>query len=180
MSLLREMPPDLFAEGLARVEDRLYQLTWNRGLALVYDLNSFEPLSNLAYSGQGWGLCHHEGRLVRSDGTHRLFFHDVETFDVARTVDVSVGGESLSQLNELECAEGWIYANVWQSETIVRIDASTGDVRAVIDAGGLLSPEERAAAGVLNGIAYDPEAGTFLLTGKNWPKLFEVIFVETR
>ena len=175
---LRELPRDLFGEGLERVGERLYQLTWYRQQALVYDLESFEPVDTLSYSGQGWGLCLHEGQLVRSAGTDRLFFHDVATFEVARAVEVTLRGEPLSQLNELECAEGWVYSNVWRSETIVRIDPSTGRVRARIDASGLLSAEERSAAGVLNGIAYDPEAGTFLLTGKNWPKLFEVIFVE--
>ena len=173
-----DLPPDVFGEGLARVGERLYQLTWHRQQALIYDLESLDRLGTIPYSGQGWGLCFDSAYLVRSDGTERLFFHDPESFEVTRVVRVSLRGEPLARLNELECAEGWIYANVWRTDTIVRIDGQSGEVRAVIDASSLLTAEERPRFGVLNGIAYDPTAGTFLLTGKNWSKLFEVTFVE--
>ncbi len=166
-----------FAEGLARVGRRLYQLTWRSGVGLRYELDEFTPLEPFGYAGPGWGLCFDGRSLVRSDGSSTLFFHDPDTFEVRHTVSVHLGGQSISGLNELECAEGWVYANVLSSEAILRIDPANGRIDAVIDATGLLSEEEGAEANVLNGIAYYPPNRSFLLTGKYWPKLFEVVFV---
>ena len=171
-----QVPPRYFAEGLARVGDRLIQLTWNEQTAFVYDLATFERRGELPYSGPGWGLCFDGQRLILSDGSNRLSFRDPATFATTGGVDVTLEGQPVMQLNELECVDGAVYANVWQSDDILRIDPSTGRVTAVIDASGLLAPEEAARAEVLNGIAWKPETKTFLLTGKYWPKMFEAVF----
>lgn len=173
----RDLGPQFFGEGLARVGDRLVQLTWREELAIVSNLVDLQEQTTMAYAGEGWGLCHDGESLVMSNGSATLTFRDPETFDVERQVTVRREGVPVSLLNELECVDGAVYANVWRSENIFRIDPSTGRVTAVIDARGLLSPEETAGTDVLNGIAYRPETGTFLLTGKYWPRLFEVTFV---
>lgn len=173
-----DLPDELFAEGLERVGDRLVQLTWREGVARVYDLATFELEKELDYLGEGWGLCFDSIELVRSDGTSRLSFHDPESFAQLRSTQVTLRGQPLGYLNELECVDGSIYANVWLTDSLVRIDPATGEVRARIDASALLPNRQGSGAGVLNGIAYRPDTGTFLLTGKNWPKVFEVVFVE--
>jgi glutaminyl-peptide cyclotransferase len=171
-----QVPPRYFAEGLARVGDRLIQLTWQEGTAFVYDLATFERRGELPYSGEGWGLCFDGERLILSDGSNRLSFRDPATFATTGGVNVALDGRPAMQLNELECVDGAVYANVWQSDEILRIDPATGRVTAVIDASGLLTWKEAIRAEVLNGIAYKPETKTFLLTGKYWPKMFEVVF----
>jgi glutaminyl-peptide cyclotransferase len=171
------LPQSFFAEGLALVGDKLIQLTWQEGSAFVYSLAGFERTAEHRYQGEGWGLCHDGRRLVMSDGSDRLTFRDPQTFAAQGSLAVTLAGEPVYQLNELECAEGALYANVWQTDEILRIDPSTGKVTARIDASGLLSGSEQERAEVLNGIAYDPAAGTFLITGKLWPKMFEVEFV---
>ena len=166
-----------WGEGLARVGDRLVQLTWRHGVAFDYDLATFAELRRFRYDGEGWGLCHDGERLVMSNGSNKLTFRDPETFTVLATVDVTIEGWPRDRLNELECVDGFVYANVFLTDEIVRIDPHTGAVVERIDASGLLTPEEELTADVLNGIAYDPTRRTFLLTGKWWPKLFEVQFV---
>ena len=172
-----DVPPAYFAEGLALVDNHLVQLTWKEGVAFVYDALSFGRVGELHYDGEGWGLCDDGRRLVMSDGSDRLGFRDRRTFALLGGVDVRLDGRPVQQLNELECVGGAVYANVWMSDEIVRIDPASGQVSAVIDASGLLDAAERAHADVLNGIAYDAAKKTFLLTGKLWPKLFEVVFV---
>jgi glutaminyl-peptide cyclotransferase len=171
------LPREYFAEGLALVDDRLIQLTWQEQKAFVYALADFAPAGELRYDGEGWGLCSDGRRLVMTDGSDRLAFRDPETFAVLSVIRVTLAGRRISQLNELECVEGMIYANVWQTDDILRIDPTDGRVTAVIDASGLLTPGERQTAEVLNGIAWDPARKTFLITGKLWPKMFEVTFV---
>jgi glutaminyl-peptide cyclotransferase len=175
-----DLPPRLFGEGLALVGDRLVQLTWQEGLALVWGVERFERRGERRYQGEGWGLCHDGRRLVMSDGSGRLVFRDPETFAAVGELAVTVGGRPAERLNELECVGSEIWANVWGSGEVLRIDAASGRVTAVADASGLLSPLERAGTDVLNGIAHRPETGTFLLTGKLWPKLFEVAFEAER
>jgi glutaminyl-peptide cyclotransferase len=165
-----------WGEGLALVGRRLIQLTWLHGVAFVHDLHSFDQIGRYRYEGEGWGLCYDGRRLVMSDGSSALQFRDPDTFALLGRVDVTESGRPVVRLNELECVGGSVYANVFLTDEIVRIDAQSGAVTARIDAGGLLAPDERAAADVLNGIAYDPDGGTFLITGKWWPKLFEVTF----
>jgi len=171
------LPQSFFAEGIALVGDKLVQLTWQEGSAFVYSLAGFERTAEHRYRGEGWGLCYDGRRLVMSDGSDQLTFRDPQTFAILGNVRVTLAGDPIHQLNELECVEGAVYANVWQTNDILRIDPSTGKVTAVIDASGLLSASEQDNAEVLNGIAYDPAAGTFLITGKLWPKMFEVKFV---
>lgn len=170
-------PAEVFAEGLALVGERLIQLTWQEKKALVWSLRDFSPLPGFTYEGEGWGLAWDGRRLVMSDGSNRLTWRDPETFAV--TGDIAVTREQIPVefLNELEVAEGAIWANVWQRDEIVRIDPADGRVTGVVDASRLLTPQERSQAEVLNGIAYNPVKKTFYLTGKLWPKLFEVVFV---
>ncbi|UJR84668.1 glutaminyl-peptide cyclotransferase [Sandaracinus amylolyticus] len=173
----RDLEPRIFAEGLARVGDRLYQLSWQEGQAFVWSLPAFEPVRTFEYEGEGWGLCHDGTHLVMSDGSDELFFRDPETFEIERRVRVRERGRPLDQLNELECVDGVVWANVWQTDRIVRIDPRTGNVTAIVDARGLLDDEEREDADVLNGIAWIPERGHFVITGKYWPRMFEVEMV---
>ncbi len=175
-----DVPSQYFAEGLALVDDRLIQLTWKEQKALVYQLAGFAPAGELRYEGEGWGLCWDGKRLVMTDGSDKLTFRDPKTFVFLGEVTVTRAdrmGEQVLNLNELECVDGLVYANVWQRDEILRIDPRDGRVTAVIDASGLLTPEERQKADVLNGIAWDPQRKLFLITGKLWPKLFEVTFV---
>lgn len=167
---------ELFGEGLARVGERLVQLTWKEGRALLWSVAGLEPLGELRYEGEGWGLCFDGVDLVQSDGSARLTFRDAASFAPLRTVAVTLAGQPLEHLNELECAEGWIWANVYGSDRIVRVDPASGEVGAVVDAGGLLTAEESVGTDVLNGIAYRPDTETFYLTGKLWPKVFVVVF----
>jgi glutaminyl-peptide cyclotransferase len=171
------VPPEYFAEGLTLVDDRLIQITWKEETALVYDRADFKPVGKFRYDGEGWGLCWDGTRIVMSDGSDRLTFRDPKTFATLSTLNVTRDGKPVPELNELECVDGLVYANVWQTDDILRIDPKDGRVTAVIDASGLLTPEERGKADVLNGIAWDPVAKTFLITGKLWPKMFEVRFV---
>jgi glutamine cyclotransferase len=169
-----------FGEGIARVGDQLFQLTWREGTAFVYDAKTLRPLGTLSYNGEGWGLCYDGQSLWASDGSHALTARDPRTLSALGRVAVTYDGLFIDQLNELECVGDSIYANVWNTDYIVRIDKATGRVTARIDASGLLTAEERAAlpsGAVLNGIAYDAQNDTFLVTGKLWPKVFEVRFV---
>lgn len=171
-----ELPESQFGEGLALVDDRLVQLTWKEGVANVYAMDTFRLLSTYIYSGEGWGLCFDGKKLVMSDGTSSLYFRNAETFELESSVSVERNGQPLRQLNELECVNGFVYANVWQSEEIVKIDPTSGQVAATIRVRDLLTSSEKAGTDVLNGIAYNPDTRRFYITGKLWPKLFEVDF----
>lgn len=172
--------PKIFAEGLALVDDKLIQITWKEKIALVYDAKSLEQVQQYAYEGEGWGLCHGGNHLYMSDGTHVLTVRDPKTFEVLSTVPVLVEGKPLVYLNELEYVDGSLYANIWQQDVIAKIDPTTGNVEAFVIATDLLTKEERRQADVLNGIAYDPATKHFLITGKNWPAMFEVTFAEAQ
>ena len=169
--------PEYFAEGLALVDGKLLQLTWQDQRTLVYNRADFKPAGEFRYDGEGWGLCLDGNRLVMSDGSDRLTFRDPKTFAVQSTLNVTLAGQPAYKLNELECVDGVVWANVWQTDDILRIDLKDGRVTAVVDASGLLTPEERQKTDVLNGIAWNPRSKTFLITGKLWPKMFEVQFV---
>ncbi|MDX1383928.1 MAG: glutaminyl-peptide cyclotransferase, partial [Thermoanaerobaculia bacterium] len=151
-------------------------LTWREGIALVWDRETLAPLDRISYRGEGWGLCYDGSRLVMSDGSARLTLRDARTLERLGHLRVSDGSRPVRQLNELECAEGWIFANVLGSDRIARIDPTDGRVTAWIDASGLLAPDVRRRADVLNGIAYRQESESFYLTGKLWPTVFEVVF----
>ena len=173
-----DVPAPVFAEGLALVGTRLFQITWKHETAFTYDRDSFKKGPSLPYTGEGWGLCHDGRELVMSDGSARLSFRGPETFRQVREVIVREEGRPVDQLNELECVGRHVYANVWQTERIVRVDPKSGTVTASIDASNLLNPAERYGTDVLNGIAYDKSNDTFLITGKLWPKMFRVKFVK--
>ncbi|MEM7349668.1 MAG: glutaminyl-peptide cyclotransferase [Acidobacteriota bacterium] len=173
----RMVDPNLFGEGLAQVDDKLVQLTWKAGIALVYDLATLYQVDEFGFNGEGWGLAYDGESLMMSDGSHRLTERDRNDFRWRATIEVRLHGQPVDHLNELEFAEGDLYANVWGEDRIVRIDPSSGRVTAVIDASGLLTPFEKSRVDVLNGIAYDPVSKTFWLTGKFWAKMFQVTFV---
>ncbi len=177
--LRRLIDPALFAEGLALVGDRLVVLTWKAGVALTLELGGLEIIDQYSYRGEGWGLAYDGEHLVMSDGSARLFFRDPADFRLLRTVDVTMNGEPVDKLNELEVVDGRVYANVWLKDYLVRIDPREGRVEALIDASGLLTTEERRRVDVLNGLAYDPVGKTFWITGKLWPKIFQVRFVPS-
>jgi len=165
-----------FAEGLVAFGGRLYQLTWKSGKAFVYDLATFAVRDTLEYYGEGWGLTTDGESIIMSDGTSRLRFLDPATFAVRRTVDVIDGQSPVSQLNELEYVKGEVWANVWTSDQIVRIDPKTGKVTGWIDLTGLLPRAERTGReDVLNGIAHDAATDKLYVTGKYWPRLFEIV-----
>ena len=173
---------EYFAEGLERVGDRLIQLTWQAGLAFVYDIASFERLQTIEYDGEGWGLCYDGRYLYMSDSSAHLSIRDARDFSLIFRGAVTLDGRLIPPqlLNELECVGEHVYANAWNTDYIFRIDKFTGVVSALIDASALLTEAERAAlspGSVLNGIAWNPERETFYITGKHWPKLFEVVFV---
>lgn len=180
--VLRRVDNDnrVFAEGLALVGASLVQLTWQDERAMVFERTRFGQTREWRYRGEGWGLCHDGLEFVMSDGSDSLSFRDDQTFALKRRVRVVRGDRPQRMLNELECVDGKVYANVWQTDEIVRIDPRTGNIEAVIDAANLLTVSERASADVLNGIAYVPEHGRFLVTGKLWPRVFEVTFEAPR
>jgi glutamine cyclotransferase len=173
------LPPDRFAEGLARVGDRLVQLTWREGVAHRWRLPGLEPDGEWRFEGEGWGLSFDGERLIQSDGSAVLTFRSPQDFRVLGRVTVRRAGSIVPYLNELEWVEGAVYANVWMSDEILRIDPASGEVTAVWDASALLDPAARElGAEVLNGIAWEPGRRLFHLTGKYWPSRFEVELPE--
>ena len=169
-----DLGSEYFGEGLTIFRGKIYQITWLTQKGFVYDLRTFRKLREFQYDGEGWGLSHDASNLILSDGTNRLRFLDPETFKVVRTLEVYAGKEAVTNLNELEYIGNDIYANVWHSNRIARIDARTGEVRVWIDFSGLAAQEQKEPEGVLNGIACDSEKHRFFVTGKDWAHLFEV------
>ncbi|NKB89619.1 MAG: glutaminyl-peptide cyclotransferase [Acidobacteria bacterium] len=174
-----DLSPVLFGEGIALHDGRVYQLTWTSGLGFIYDLESFEVVEQFRQFTQGWGLTSDGESLIQSDGTANLYFIDPATMQPSRTVQVHDANGIIDQVNELEYIDGDIYANVWHSWEILRISPRDGrvigrvDMSGIFDTNSLPDPES-----VLNGIAYDPDTGRIWITGKLWPKLFEVRFVR--
>lgn len=175
------VPSQYFAEGLVLFNNRLYQLTWLSQLAFVYDLSSFGMQKTFNYSGEGWGLTHDGHSLIMSNGSNQISFLDPETFHVQRTINVTDNNVPVRQLNELEYIKGQIFANIWQTDRIARIDPQTGRVTGWVNLAGLLPYEDRnRPVDVLNGIAYDETNDRLFVTGKLWPKLFEIRLVSRR
>jgi glutaminyl-peptide cyclotransferase len=172
----QDLPAEQFAEGLTLTDQDLWQITWQEGVAHRRDPVTLDILESVAYEGEGWGICYDGDRLIMSDGSSTLTFRDPVTFEETGTVEVTLDGEPVYQINELECTGGQVWANLWQTDQIVRLDPASGEVGAVVDASGLLSADEAAGADVLNGIAAAEAEGTFYITGKHWPKLFLVRF----
>ena len=170
-----ELPPEVFGEGITQWGDRLIGLTWQEQTAFVLDLKSFKLWRKFSYPGEGWGLTHNDRELILSDGTPELRFLDPLTFKELRRVRVTADGRPVDELNELEWVDGEILANIWQTDRIARIDPKTGRVTAWIDLAGILPDSQRVNAdAVLNGIAYDPKTKRLFVTGKLWPRLFEI------
>lgn len=164
-----------FAEGLTDWGDTLVQLTWSSGTGFIYDLRTFALTRTFRYPGEGMGLTRHDGHLVMSDGTSVLHFLNAETLLETGRINVTESGRPIVNLNELEVVQGKIFANVWQTDEIVIIDPESGAITGKIDLRGLLTSADRVpSVDVLNGIAYDPESDRLFVTGKLWPKLFEI------
>ena len=168
-----ELPAEFFGEGITMWGDRLIGITWQEQTAFVLDLKTFKLWRKFSYAGEGWGITHDGRELIMSDGTAELRFLDPLTFKEVRRVRVTAGGRPVDQLNELEWVEGEVYANVWQTDRIARINPRTGQVTGWIDLSGLM-PQRGGADDVLNGIAYDAKAKRLFVTGKLWPRLFEI------
>jgi glutamine cyclotransferase len=169
----RKLPSNRFGEGLALLHGRLYQLTWQSGVAYTYDAATLTPADSFQYPGEGWGLATDGSSLIMSDGSDSLRFLSPVTFDVQRVVHVRYKDAPLFQLNELEYANGEVLANIYQSDWIARIDPETGVARAVLDFADLY-PDRPRSAEVMNGIAIGPDSAQLLLTGKLWPTMFQV------
>lgn len=170
-----------FAEGLAEWNGQLVQLTWRSNIAFVYELVSFAPRRTLAYTGEGWGLTRDREGFILSDGTEQLRFLDPDTFREVRRVTVTDGGVPVRDLNELEYIRGEVYANVWHTDRIARISPQSGRVTGWIDLRGLMSTGYRLdSEAVLNGIAYDAASNRLFVTGKLWPRLFEIEVVPRK
>lgn len=170
-----EVPGQYFAEGMTILNGKIYQLTWQQNKGFIYDLKEFKLEGEFNYEGEGWGLTNDGQYLILSDGSDRLRFMDPATFRVVKTVSVLNNQAPLVDINELEYIHGEIYANVWKMDKIARIEPHTGRVIAWIDLTGL-RPEETLTSteNVLNGIAYDSTHDRLYVTGKRWPKLFEI------
>jgi glutamine cyclotransferase len=181
--ILRKLPlqEKYFGEGLTVFQEKVYQLTWKAGICFVYDRQTFDLIGQFSYETEGWGLTHDGTHLIMSDGSDTLYFRDPDTFEVVRNLSVTLQGIPLPMLNELEYIRGTIYANVWLTDTIALIDPESGSVEGVVDASGLLEAHaDTDGANVLNGIAYDQDNDRLFVTGKLWPKLFEIELVEKR
>jgi len=171
----RKLPEQYFGEGITIYANKIIQLTLRAKVGLVYDKESFELLGQFNYLTEGWGITHDGKSLIRSDGTSALYFLNPETFEQTSRIEVTDEDGPVSGLNELEYVQGQIYANVWRTDRIARIDPKTGRVTGWIDLGGLLGTEARGQlVDVLNGIAYDAENDRLFVTGKLWPKIFEI------
>jgi len=171
-----ELPPQYFGEGIAPWKGHLISLTWKSQLGFVFDLASFKLQRQFHYEGEGWALTQDGKQLIMSDGTPALRFLDPDSLRETHRLQVTMDGKALRNVNELEWVDGEIFANVWQTNWIVRIDPRSGHVVGLVNLSGLLAPADRVtdADAVLNGIAYDPKHGRLFVTGKYWPKLFEI------
>lgn len=172
----RNIGARFFGEGITVLGSRIYQLTWQSHIGFVYDRDSFEQLRTFFLPGEGWGLTDDGEQLIVSDGTATLRFLDPETFSEKRRVTVTDAGAPLARLNELEYIDGQVWANVWYSNLIVRIDPDSGAVTAKVDLSSL--NQQRQQDDVLNGIAWDEESRRLFVTGKLWPRLYEIRLVE--
>jgi len=171
---MRNIDPTIFGEGITEWGKTLVQLTWQSGVGFVYDRASFQQLKTFNYTGEGWGLTHDDKRLIMSDGTSILRFLDPATLRHIGRLPIRDGTAPVNGLNELEFVKGEILANVWMTDRIARISPRTGQVVEWIDLSGLMNPRNLPQGAVLNGIAYDAAGDRLFVTGKLWPRLFEI------
>lgn len=178
----RIIDPAYFGEGIIDIGDKIISLTWRNQLGFVWNRDDFAPVSAFSYPGEGWALTRDDRRIIMSDGTAELRFLDPATLRETGRITVTADGVPVRNLNELEWVEGEIYANIWLTDRIARIDPETGKVLAWIDLTGLLAltPDMDPNDDVLNGIAWDSDGKRLFVTGKNWPKLFEIKLTEAR
>lgn len=170
-----ELPVNLFGEGITRLDDRIYQLTYRARRLLIYDAQSLEQVATAGIAGEGWGITHDGESLIYSDGGAALHFLNPDSMTVQRTLPVTLNGRPLPRLNELEYIDGQIWANVWMANQIVRIDPRSGAVTAIADLRGLLPDEDRRPdTDVLNGIAWDAQERALWVTGKRWPWIYRI------
>jgi len=170
-----DIPKEYFGEGLALLNGKLYQLTWQHQLGFIYDSETLQKVGQFNYSGEGWGLTTDGKSLILSDGSNRLKFINPDDFKVTKTITVMDGTTPIDQLNELEYVQGEIYANVWHENRIATINPETGRVTSWIDLSGLLQPGDvHDEEAVLNGIAFDASTGRLFVTGKLWPRIYEI------
>jgi glutaminyl-peptide cyclotransferase len=175
----RQLPSRYFGEGIAVAGERIFQLTWRENMVFVYDLESFSSLESHYWPREGWGLSYDGEQLILSDGSDQLFFLDPGTFRLLRQVPVRLQGRPVSQLNELEYIDGEIWANVWMSQQIVRINPQTGQVTGVVDLTGLVNQTRTGGSeAVLNGIAWNADTRQLFVTGKLWSHIFEIELVD--
>ncbi len=171
----RELPPQYFGEGIVDWGPNIYQWTWKSNICFVYDRFSLRPIKQFSYTGEGWGMTRTASEIITSDGTATLRFRDPNTFKETHHILVKDGTKVIDELNELEFIKGEIYANIWHSDVIARIDPRNGHVIAWIDLSGLLPRDQMInAESVLNGIAYDAKKDRLFVTGKQWPAVFEI------
>jgi glutaminyl-peptide cyclotransferase len=176
----RDLPGQYFGEGIVNWKDHLIELTWQAQEGFLYDLDTFALRRDFHYPGEGWGLTQDGKRIIMSDGTPQLRFWDPETLAETGRITVTADGQPVRNLNELEWVEGEVFANIWTTDRIARIDPKTGHVVGWIDCTGLLGPNDTVGGdgAVLNGIAYDAATNRLFVTGKLWPKLFEIRLVK--
>jgi glutamine cyclotransferase len=175
---MRNIDPPIFGEGITEWGKTLVQLTWQSGVGFVYDRASFQPLKTFNYTGEGWGLTHDDKRLIMSDGTSTLRFLDPATLREIGRLPVRDGTAPVDRLNELEFVKGEILANIWTTDRIARISPRTGQLVGWIDLSGLMNARNLAQGAVLNGIAYDAAGDRLFVTGKLWPRLFEIKILQ--
>jgi glutamine cyclotransferase len=179
---MKPLPQEYFGEGITDWNGQILQITWRSGVGFVYDMKTFEQTNRWTYSGEGWGLTHDDTRIIMSDGSAQLRFIDPATLKETGRVTVRDATGPVERLNELEYVKGEIFANIWTTDRIARISPKDGRVTGWIDLSGLLSPAERSeverGGGVLNGIAYDAAGDRLFVTGKLWPRVFEIRLVK--
>ena len=173
------LPKREFGEGAVLLDGTIYQITWREGVAHLYDVPSLKERSTVQYSGEGWGIATDGTWLYMSDGSDKIYKLDPATFKRVSTIAVTFNGQSLGMINEMEWIDGKLWANIYLTDNIVVIDPATGQIEGVLDLAGLLSEAEmEPTTDVLNGIAYDEATDRIFITGKNWPKLFEIEVIK--
>jgi glutaminyl-peptide cyclotransferase len=179
--LQKDLSREYFGEGITELNGKLYQLTWKNQVGFVYDAKTFQWQKNFSYSGEGWGLTTDGTQLIMSNGSDRLRFLDPNSFRVTKEIAVRQDGKAITQLNELEFIEGEIFANIWFRDEIVRINPADGTVLGIIDLTGIdATVKRRHPDHVLNGIAYDATTGELFVTGKCWPKIYQIRLIEKK
>jgi len=170
-----DLPQAFFGEGLVLFADRLIQITWREGAAIVYTRDTFKPLRHFTYKTEGWGLTHNGTYLIMSDGSPTLYFRDPNDFSIAKTLTVTRNGKPVPYLNELEYIAGEIWANIYQTDSIAIIDPATGRVKKLLNFAGLIAADERnGQEDVLNGIAYDADKKRLFITGKRYSYIYQI------